>query len=587
MTNYERWIARYDRFTASDQLAWDRKIRALRRQPLTSVLVPVYNPNLQFLQAAFDSVKNQIYPAWELCLVDDASTDPMVRPFLEEMARSDARVRLEFRQSNGHIAACSNTALELARGEWCALLDQDDVLTPHALAAVACEIADHPEAGIIYSDEDKIDAQGVRSNPYFKGDWNPELFLGQNFVNHLGVYRSSLLKELGGFREGFDGSQDYDLVLRCTEKLQGNQIRHIPRVLYHWRKAEGSVAGDAKAKPYAKEAARRALADHLRRRGLAGRVEACPQNAESHRAIYEIAEPQPLVSIVIPTRDRIDLLERCINSMRETTEYPRLEFVIVDNGSTERETRDYLRTIKKEIAAHIVREEGEFNFSRLINRGVRETTGEVLAILNNDIEAENSGWLREMVSYAVRPEIGAVGARLWYPNRTLQHGGVVLGLGGVAGHALHRSPRGHPGYFNNLFLSRHCSAVTAACMVVRKTVFEQAGGFDEVNLPISFNDIDFCLRLRALGLQNIWTPHANLIHHESASRGHHTAPEEQEQIFRESIFMQEKWAPELLEDPFYNPNLTLNSPGFDLAFPPGTSTEQGSRPSEPEAGNSA
>ena len=321
------------------------------------------------------------------------------------------------------------------------------------------------------------------------------------------------------------------------------------------------------AKPYAHEAARRAIGEHLQRRGLPARVAACPENAESHCASYEISEPGPLVSVVIPTRDRIDLLRRCMESIREKTDYSPLEIVIVDNGSTEGETHDYLRGLERENAARIVRDDGEFSFSRLINRGVRAATGKILALLNNDIEAENPDWLSVMVSYAVRPEIGAVGARLWYPDGTLQHGGVVLGLGGVAGHAMYRFPRRHPGYFNNLFLARHVSAVTAACMVVRKALFEEAGGFDETNLPVSFNDIDFCLRLRAGGLQNVWTPAANLTHHESASRGHHTTQEKQEQFFRESILMQEKWAPELLADPFYNPNLTLNWPGFDLAFP--------------------
>ena len=426
----------------------------------------------------------------------------------------------------------------------------------------------HPEAGIIYSDEDKIAADGTRSDPFFKGDWNHELFLGQNFINHLGVYRTSLLRETGGFREGFEGSQDYDLALRCIERLRADQVRHIPRVLYHWRIAEGSVAADSKAKPYATEAARRAIADHLQRRGVAGHVDACPESVGAHRVTYELAEPRPLVSIVIPMRDRVDLLQKCIHSIRRGTDYSPLELVIVDNGSTEFETQSYLRILQDELAARIVREDSAFNFSHLINRGAKEATGEVLALLNNDIEAENRDWLREMVSHVVRPGTGAVGARLWYPNGTLQHGGVIVGHGGVAGHAMYRMPRGYSGYFNNMFLTRNCLAVTAACMVVRKTVFEQAGGFDEVNLPISFNDIDFCLRLRALGLQNIWTPYANLIHHESASRGHHTGPEEQKQIFRESVFMQEKWAPELLHDPFYNPNLTLDSPSFDLAFPP-------------------
>jgi len=273
-TDYGRWIAQYDILTPSDALTWRRRLRGLRRQPLISILLPVYNPDLHLLQVAIDSVKNQIYQQWELCLADDASTDTAVRPFLEELARSDERMRVTFRPQNGHIAACSNSALALARGEWCALLDQDDALAEIALAAVACEIAQQPEAGIIYSDEDKIDAEGTRSNPYFKNDWNAELFFGQNFINHLGVYRTSLVLELGGFRKGFDGSQDYDLALRCIERLQPLQIRHIPRVLYHWRMVEGSVAGDATAKPYAQEAARRAIAEHLERSGVAARVAA-------------------------------------------------------------------------------------------------------------------------------------------------------------------------------------------------------------------------------------------------------------------------------------------------------------------------
>jgi len=574
ITEYERWIALYDKFTASDELSWRRKIRSLRRHPLISVLLPVYNPDLNFLHSAIASVQSQIYQAWELCIADDASTDARVRLFLEEIALREARIRLVFRETNGHIAACSNAALELAGGEWCALLDQDDVLTEDALAAVACEIEQNPEAGIIYSDEDKIDGDGRRSNPFFKSDWNPELFFGQNFINHLGVYRMRLLRETGGFREGFAGSQDYDLALRCLERLRGDQVRHVPRILYHWRMAEGSVAGDPTAKPYAKEAARRAIADHLRRRGAPARVEACPEAIDSHRVIYELPEPAPLVSIIIPIRDRISLLEQCLASL-ERTNYASTELIIVDNGSVEARTSEFLRGLEQQIGAQVLRDPGDFNFSRLINRGAAAAKGELLALLNNDIEAEEPRWLREMASYAIQPGVGAVGARLWYPNGTLQHGAVALGVGGVAGHGHYRVPRGHPGYFNRACLQQNCSAVTAACMVVRREVFESVGGFEE-NLAISFNDIDFCLRLRARGLHNVWTPYANLIHHESASRGHHTLPEEQAQFFRESVFMQDKWAPELLDDPFYNPNLTLDWPGFDLAYPPRERERRGS-----------
>jgi O-antigen biosynthesis protein len=564
-TGYHDWMMRFDNV---DAFALQRDLRHMRRQPLISVLVPVYNPDLDLLGAAIESIQRQLYQRWELCLADDASTDPAIRPFLEEKAREDPRIKLTFREKNGHISACSNSALQLADGEWCALLDQDDVVSSKALAFVALEIEQHPDAGLVYSDEDKIDASGARSTPFLKTDWNPELFLGQNYVNHLGVYRTSLLREIGGFREGFEGSQDYDLALRCIERLGPEQVRHIPRILYHWRTVAGSLAAVADAKPYAKEAARRAIGDHLLRVGISGRVEACPENVESHRVVYELTDPPPLVSIIIPMRDRVDLIERCVASIREQTDYPSIEFVVVDNGSIETATLKFLRTMEQEVDAQIIHDGGSFNFSRLINHGAAAAKGELLAFLNNDIEASERGWLREMASHVVHVEVGAVGARLWYPDGTLQHGGVILGLGGVAGHAFPRVLRGHPGYFNRALLQQNCSAVTGACLLVRKKVFEEAGGLDETNLAISFNDVDFCLRLRAAGLQNIWTPYANLIHHESASRGHQATPGEQAQFVREATFMQCKWGIELLHDPFYNPNLSLNLPGFDLAVPP-------------------
>jgi GT2 family glycosyltransferase len=353
-----------------------------------------------------------------------------------------------------------------------------------------------------------------------------------------------------------------------VERLQPSQVRHIPRILYHWRAVAGSLAAVPDAKPYAKEAARRAIGGHLQRSGIAARVEPCPENAESHRVTYEIPDPPPLVSIVIPTRDRVELLQQCLTSIRERTDYPSVELIIVDNSSTETATLKFLQEIEQQPDTRVVRDSAAFNFSRLINRGAAAAKGDVLAFLNNDVEAKEPGWLREMVSHVMRAGIGAVGARLWYPNGTLQHGGVILGLGGVAGHAFTGVPRGHAGYFNRAWLQQNCSAVTAACMLVRREVFEKAGGFDEKNLAISFNDVDFCLRLRAAGLQNVWTPSASLIHHESASRGHQYTREEQVQFVAEAAYVQRKWARELLSDPFYNPNLSLNLPGFELAVPP-------------------
>jgi glycosyltransferase involved in cell wall biosynthesis len=564
-TGYGAWLRE---FGTIDIIGLRRALRRLPRHPLISILLPVYNPDLPLLGAAIESIERQIYQRWELCIADDASTDPEVRPFLEAKARSDHRIKITFREKNGHISACSSSALALATGEWCALLDHDDAFAADALAFVALEIDRHPEAGLIYSDEDKMDENGVRSSPFFKPDWNPELFLGQNFINHLGVYRTELLREIGGFREGFEGSQDYDLALRCVERLGPEQVRHIPRILYHWRTVGGSLAAVPDAKPYAKEAARRAIADHAARIGMPGSVAPCPENKESHRFIHELQKTAPLVSIIIPTRDRVGLLKRCVESIRTRTEYDPFEIIVVDNGSSEEETLRFFRAIEADKSARVIRDDGAFNYSRLNNRAAVEARGDVLMFLNNDTEIDDPAWLAELVSHAARPEVGAAGARLWYPDGTLQHGGVILGLGGVAGHAFPHIPRGHPGYFNRAMLQQDCSAVTGACMALRKKVFEELGGFDEVNLSVSFNDIDFCLRLAKTGYRVVWTPYANLIHHESASRGHQRAPEEQAEFERAVDYMQRTWGADLLRDPFYNPNLSLNLPGFELAFPP-------------------
>jgi glycosyltransferase involved in cell wall biosynthesis len=565
---YQSWIELVDSPTPAAVTSMRSELRRLPRHPLISIILPVYNPELRFLEAAIDSIRDQIYERWELCIADDASTDPQIRPFLEKTAAIDARIRVTFREKNGHISACSNSALALATGDWCALLDQDDAFAEHALALVALEIDRHPDAGLIYSDEDKIDEDGLRSNPFFKPDWNPELFLGQNYINHLGCYRTDVLREIGGFREGLEGSQDYDLALRCIDRLRPGQVRHIPRILYHWRMVGGSLAAIPNAKPYAKEAARRAIADHCKRQGIPGKVVPCPENAESHRVIHALPEPAPLVSIIIPTRDRAELLKRCVESIRARTDYSPFEILIVDNGSVEEETFRFFREVERDERIRVISESGPFNYSRLNNSAAKQARGDILVFLNNDTEIEDASWLTEMVSHAARAEVGAVGARLWWPDGTLQHGGVVLGLGGVAGHAFPHIPRGHPGYFNRAMLQQNSSAVTGACMAVRKSVFEELKGFDEVNLGVTFNDIDFCLRLTQRGYRVVWTPYANLIHHESASRGHQRTREEQEEFERAVDYMQTTWGAELMHDPFYNPNLSLNPPGFEIAFPP-------------------
>ena len=463
--NYPAWIRLYDRLTEADRTAIRAQLAQFRAHPLFSVLLPVYNPNPKWLERAIESVREQLYPHWELCVVDDASTDPRIWKLIERYASRDPRIKSLKRAENGHICAASNDALRMATGEFIALLDHDDELAPTALYFAALELNRDPQLQLLYSDEDKLDKQGRRCDPYFKPDWNPDLFTSQNYVSHLSVYRSELVRAVGGFRLGFEGSQDYDLTLRCVEQIKASQIRHIPRVLYHWRIAEQSTATFAAAKPYAHEAAIRAMQQHLDRLGIA--ATAGPDYGDYVRVKYLRASEPPLVSLVIPTRDRASFLRLCLESTFAKTEYPNYEIVIIDNDSSEPETLDYFASLQANERVRICRMPGAFNYSRLNNFGVDQARGDLIVLLNNDIEVINGGWLDEMVSHGLRPEIGAVGARLWYPDKTMQHGGVILGAGGIAGHA-HAGIRNEHGYFARAHLTQNFSAVTAACMLVRK-----------------------------------------------------------------------------------------------------------------------
>jgi glycosyltransferase involved in cell wall biosynthesis len=565
--DYALWIRRYDRLQQDDMRRVREQIARFRDSPLISVLLPVYNANLKWLRRAILSVQNQLYPRWELCIVDDASTDRKLWPLLQKYARRDPRIKVMRRAQNGHISAASNDALGLANGDFVALLDHDDELAPTALYFVALALNENQELQLLYSDEDKLDAQSRRSDPYFKSDWNPELLLAQNFISHLGVYRTDLVRRVGGFRIGFEGSQDYDLTLRCIEQIRPEQIEHLPRVLYHWRMANESTASYTRAKPYAQEAARRAVQEHLDRTGIAATV--VPHHGVYLRTKYALPAEQPIVSIVIPTRDRASCLQKCLNSIFEKTDYRNYEVIVLDNESHESETLEFLAALEKRERVRVERIEGAFNYSRLNNRGVELSRGSFIALLNNDVEVINDGWLSEMVSHALRPEVGMVGVRLWYPNGTIQHGGVILGAGGIAGHA-HVGLRHEHGYFGRANLAQNFSAVTAACAVVRRKVYLQLGGFDEVNLTVTFNDVDFCLRLREAGYWVVWTPHAELVHHESASRGFDDSAAKQVRCLAEVDYMNAKWGDMLQHDPFYNPNLSLGEDLFTLAFPPRT-----------------
>lgn len=565
--DYPSWAALYDAQDPETVALRSKAIAQLRHLPVFSVVMPTFNTNTRWLRLSIESVRNQAYPHWELCIADDASTDPAVRRVLEDYAAQDPRIKLVFRERNGHIAEASNSALALAKGEWVALLDHDDELSPLALLECAVAIDAHPEWRMLFSDEDKIDEQGVRSDPYFKPDWNPELFTSQNCVCHLGVYQRSLLAEVGGFRVGYEGAQDWDLGLRASERLRGSQIGHVAKVLYHWRMIQGSTALAPGQKNYAHSAAQRALGDHLNRVSPGSEVLELPGCSGYFRVRHPLPDPLPLVSVLIPTRDRVDLLRQCVSSLLHRTDYDRLEILILDNGSQEPATMQYFEQLRAESRVRVIRIDMPFNFSAINNRGAAAASGDVLLLLNNDIEAIEFEWLRELVSHAVRPGIGAVGAMLYYPNDTIQHAGVVLGIGGVAGHAYVGMPRGNPGDKHRAALTQAASAVTGACLAVRASVFHEVGGLDET-LAVAFNDIDFCIRVREAGYRNVWTPFAQLYHHESASRGYEDTPEKAARFKREEALMKERWGPLLESDPYYNVNFALDAAPYHLAYPP-------------------
>ncbi|WP_323813315.1 glycosyltransferase family 2 protein [Cellvibrio sp. NN19] len=559
--SYADWI-KENELSASDSEQARAKLAKLPKQPLISIIMPTYNSNLIWLEEAIESIRIQPYENWELCIADDASPNKNVAPFLEQWSKRDSRIKYVIREKNGHISEASNSAIDLATGEWLALFDHDDLFHPFALYWVVLAINEYKDSQLIYSDEDKIDEQGERQAPYFKPAWNYDLFLSQNCFSHLGLIKKDLAISIGGFRKGFEGSQDHDLILRAIEKVNDHQIIHIPKVLYHWRVHAESTAKSSESKPYAALAGERAISEHLQRKGRSGKVSF---EGYGYRVQYQLPAKQPLVSLIIPTRNGLDLLRQCLDSIIKKTTYKNYEFIIVDNGSDDPETLQYLNSVKKWKNARVIRDDRPFNYSQLNNVAAKEARGEILGLINNDIEVIEPDWLGEMVSHVLRPEVGAVGAKLLFPNNTLQHGGVVLGVGGVANHAHLYIPRQHHGYFARASLIQQFSAVTAACLLVRKSVYEEASGLDEVNLVVAFNDVDFCIRLKKLGYNNIWTPYAELYHHESATRGQDIAPEKRARFVREVNYMMDTWGKDFLDDPAYNPNLNLDFPDFALS----------------------
>jgi len=563
--DYQEWVRRYDTLDKTDRAAIQVHISELARRPLISIAVPVHDADETYLREMIESVRRQIYPDWELCLCDDASTKPHVEKVLRECVALDPRIKFTRREVNGHISAATNSAIELATGEYIALLDHDDVLSERALYEIVVELNAHPEADVIYSDSDCIDDIGRRWGPYFKTDWDPDLMLAHNMVSHLGVYRRSLVEGIGRLRVGLEGSQDYDLMLRAAEATVPDRIRHVPAILYHWRRNASCPSFSESSLERCVVAARRAIRGHLQRLGKRARVEAAPKVPSYTRVVYALPADPPLVSVIVPARDRPDLLASCADGILTRTDYEPLELLIVDNDSAEPEKRRLLSRLAEDCRVRIIRHTGEFNHAAMSNRAVREARGEVAVLLKDDMRVVSPSWLEEMASQVLRGEVGAVGAKLLYPDGRVRHAGVMLDVAHGTSSFFHLSQGSDVGYIDLLALVRRVSAV-ASCIAVRRSVYLDLGGLDEINVPADFSDIDLCLRLGERGYAVVWTPHAELYELECSppnADSIHSA-----ELQRGANYLRRRWGAVFSCDPHYNPNCSLHGANFEPAFPP-------------------
>ncbi len=535
-------------YSASQVTAALSNIERFSHKPVFSIIMPVYNVDERWLRKAIESVQQQVYPYWELCIADDASTKEYIKPVLQEYATADSRIKLLFREQSGNISAASNSAMQLATGEYITLLDNDDELTIDALYQNAKLINAFPDADFIYSDEDKIDAQNKHFDAWFKPDWSPEYLLSYMYTCHLSVYRKKLVDELGGFRSAFDGAQDYDLCLRITERTKA--IYHIPKILYHWRTISSSTAANPLSKQYAYEAGRKAVEEHLSRTGLNH-----PVAFTSYYGVYKVTpvlQHQPLISIIIPTAGKragihgktVSLLQNCIDTILQKSSYRNLEFLVVDGNDVDQETIAFT----KNRGAKWVHCSDPFNFSQRINLGVRASSGEYVLMLNDDTEIITPDWIEQLLWLAQQPNIGAVGAKLITENKQVQHAGIILTEGSPA-HLFYGLPDIGQGYLNGFCAYRNYLAVTGACILISRAKYDAVNGLDET-FPVNYNDVDFCLKLHQSGLRNVFTPHALLYHYESISRGKGFKPEE----LLKFVKVWDTYQP-AFDDPYHNPNL--------------------------------
>lgn len=530
-----------------------------------SILVPLYNTPKNFLEAMIRSVKAQTYDNWELCLADGSDLEhEYVGKICNQYALADDRIKYRKLEKNLGISENTNECAKMATGGYFALLDHDDMLHPSALFEVAKAI-NEKNADFIYTDETKFKISTKYTfGPHYKPDFAIDNLRAYNYICHFTAFKRGLLRDEDLFRPEFDGSQDHDLVLRLTEKAQN--IVHIPKVLYYWRVHKGSVASDIGAKPSAVMAGIKAVAESMKRNNLEARVESSAIRPTVYRIRYKIIG-NPMVSILIPNKDHADVLYKCINSIFEKSSYKNFEIIIIENNSKEPETFSYYETLRGRSNIKIIEYEadGKFNYSAINNFGIRFAAGEHLLFLNNDTSVISGDWIEEMLMYSQRKDVGAVGAKLYYPDDTIQHAGVIVGLGGVAGHAYCGFKKTAPGYMVRLHFAQEYSAVTGACLMTKKSIFEEVGGFDEKLFEVAFNDVDLCMKIRKKGYKVIWTPYAELYHYESKSRGYEDTPEKKQRFKREVLNFKNRWAKELEQgDPFYNPNLTLDKNDFSL-----------------------
>lgn len=548
-TRYVDWIERFDTLSCEQLRAMHGAIARLPRRPLISLILPIDGASTaDQLRTCIDSVLDQAYPDWELCLIDETSSDPDVQCLLETCVERNSRIRLLRRGCVEGVGSAWESVLALLQGQFVGVLDQNPKLSRHALFAFADSIVRHPDAKLFYSDEDRIESSGRRVDPYFKPDWNPELFLSQDFLNPLAVYDVTLVRGAGGLTVGSGCIPSRALAQRCIGKLEQEQIVHIPLVLSHlpFQDEPGQASED--------------------REDVSG-SEAIPVS-DGYQASRALPLPPPKVSLIIPTRDRLDLLRRCIDSIISLTTYPDYEIIIVDNQSSEAATLDYFSSLTESRNVRVLAYDAPFNYSAINNFAVGRVDGVVIGLINNDVEVISPDWLEQMVPYAIAPKGGAVGAMLYYPDDTIQHAGVMLGLGGVAGHPYSRQPRGALGQRGRARSAQNLSAITGACLLVARERYLEVGGLNE-QLTVAFNDVDFCLKLLAHGYRNVWTPFAELYHHESASRGSEDTLEKKARFKSEVDYMIQTWGDRIRNDPGYNPNLSLrHGDAFALASEP-------------------